>query len=171
MHQARAATLTLRPAMVEQREVYHSGTIHTALRFDESGVDHLRESSNDKKPGKWKRFDFPGLFDLQTAILYIRSQGLENGRTYKIVVYPATNAYLAKVTVLGRERLKVGAGTYPAIKVGLELQKINGRMQLEPHGKFKRGTGWLSDDKDRLPLKLNAQIFVGSVWTELVSVK
>ena len=44
-------------------------------------------------------------------------------------------------------------------------------MKLEPHGKFKHATGWLSDDADRLPLRMNAQIFVGSVWVELQKVE
>jgi hypothetical protein len=44
-------------------------------------------------------------------------------------------------------------------------------MTLVPHGKFKRATAWISDDSDRLPLRMNAQIFVGSVWVELVKVE
>ena len=79
--------------------------------------------------------------------------------------------YLATITVLGRERIKVKAGTYPAIKVDLKLEKVTSDMKLEPHGKFKRATGWLSDDEDRLPLRMNAQIFVGSVWAELLKVE
>jgi hypothetical protein len=87
------------------------------------------------------------------------------------VVYPGTAAYLATVTVLGRERIKVPAGSYPAIKVDLRLEKVTGDMKLVPHGKFKHATGWLSDDGDRLPLRMNAQIFVGSVWVELAKVE
>jgi hypothetical protein len=166
-HEARGNVDTLKPLSVSQKEVYRSQTIRTELNFDDDGVDKLRESTNDKKPAKRRRYDFPNLYDLQTALLYVRSQKLADGDVYRIVVYPATAPYLATVTVLGHEKIKVKAGTYPAIKIDLRLEKVMGDMTLAPHSKFKRGTGWLSDDADRIPLLLNAQIFVGTVWVEL----
>jgi hypothetical protein len=170
-HAARANVESLKPIDVHQREMYPSRTIQTDLDFDDAGVDRLRQSTNDKNPARHKRFDFQNLYDLQTALLYLRSQPLENGRVYHLVVYPANAPYLATVTVLGREQIKVKAGTYPAIKIDLRLEKVTNNMTLAPHGKFKHGTGWLSDDADRLPLRLNAQIFVGTVWLELQKVE
>jgi len=170
-HEARASILTLKPLAVRQEEVYRAQTVRTELEFDERGVTRLRESTAEQNPARHKRYDFPGLFDLQTALLFVRSQKLLTGQVYRIVVYPASNPYLATVTVLGRERIKVKAGIYPAIKVDLRLQKVASDMQLEPHGKFKRATGWISDDEDRLPLRLNAQIFVGTVSVELEKVE
>jgi hypothetical protein len=166
-HTARGNLLTLRPVTVRQVEVYGAKTVRTELNFDEKGVKGLRVSTNDNNPARWKRYDFPDLHDLQTALLYVRSQKLETGDTYRLVVYPGTTPYLATVMVLGREGIKVKAGSYPAIKLDLRLEKVTKDMKLEPHGKFKRATAWLSDDGDRLPLKMNAQIFVGSVWLEL----
>ena len=89
----------------------------------------------------------------------------------RIVVYPATSAYLATVTVLGRERLTVPAGTYNAIKLDLQLSKIGKENQLEPHRKFRHANAWISDDPDRLMLRIEAQIFVGTVFAELQSVE
>lgn len=170
-HDARANLLTLRPVTVRQKEVYHSQTVWTELDFDDAGVKRLRKSTNEKGPARPKRFDFPELHDMQTALLYVRSQKLETGQIYRLIVYPATSPYLATVTVLGREKIKVRAGTFPAIKMDLKLEKVTNDLILAPHGKFKRGTGWLSDDNDRLPLRMNAQIFVGSVWLELAKVE
>jgi len=170
-HEARADVETLRPLAVRQKEVYRAQTIRTELDFDDAGVERLRESTNDKNPARRKRYEFRDLFDLQTALLFLRSQKLQTGQVCRMVVYPATAPYLATVTVLGRERIKVKAGSYPAIKVDLKLEKVTGEMKLEPHGKFKRATGWISDDGDRIPLRMNAQIFVGSVWVELEKVE
>jgi hypothetical protein len=170
-HMARGNLLTLKPLTMRQQEVYRSQTVRTELDFDDDGVERLRVSTNDKNPARRKRYDFPNLYDLQTALLYVRSQKLETGDVYRIVVYPGTAPYLATVTVLGRERIKVKAGSYPAIKLDLRLERVMRDMTLAPHGKFKRGTAWLSDDQDRLPLRLNAQIFVGSVWLELAKVQ
>jgi hypothetical protein len=170
-HEARGNATTLMPVSVLQTETYRYQTIRTSLDFDDSGVAHLRESSADHNPARRKRYEFPGLLDLQTALLYVRSQSLAQGEVYRMAVYPGSAAYLATVTVEGREKVKVKAGLYPAIRVDLRLEKITPEMTLAPHGKFKRATAWISDDEDRLPLRMNAQIFVGSVWVELAKVE
>ena len=118
---------------------------------------------------KTRRYDFPHLFDLQSALLYLRSQPLPERNVQRIVVYSATAPYLATVTVLGRERVTVPAGTYNAIKFDLQLNRIKDG-ELQPHRKFRRANAWLSDDPDRLLLKIEAQVFVGSVVCELQAV-
>jgi len=170
-HVARGNLLALKPLTVRQAEFYHYQTIRTYLNYDDYGVERLRASTADTHPAKRKRYDFPGLHDLQTALLYVRSQKLDTGDVYHLVVYPGTAAYLATVTVEGRDKIKVKAGAYPAIRIDLKLEKIMPDMTLVPHGKFKRATAWISDDADRLPLRMNAQIFVGSVWVELAKVE
>ena len=100
----------------------------------------------------------------------MRSQPLRDRSVYRVVVYPATNAYLATVTVIGREKISVRAGTYNAIKLDLQLKRINKRFELEPHRKFRRATIWVSDDPERLLLRIEAQVFVGTVFAELQSV-
>jgi hypothetical protein len=42
---------------------------------------------------------------------------------------------------------------------------------LEPHKKFRRATIWVSDDAERLILRIDAQISVGTVFAELQSVR
>jgi hypothetical protein len=74
------------------------------------------------------------------------------------------------VTVLGRERVAVRAGAYNAIKVDLQLQRLGKKLELEPHRKFRRATVWISDDANRIPLRIEAQIFVGTVFAELQTV-
>ena len=85
---------------------------------------------------KIRRFDLPHLFDLFSALLYLRSQPLEDRSVQRIVVYPATSAYLATVTVLGRERLTGPAGTYNAIKLDLQLSKVGKDRELTGTGNF-----------------------------------
>ncbi len=115
-------------------------------------------------------FTLPNLFDLHSAALYLRSQSLKPGSVYRLAIYAATNAYLATVTVTGREKSSVRAGTYNAIKLDLRLKRIGKQLELEPHKKFRRATIWVSDDAERLILRIDAQIFVGTVFAELQSV-
>ena len=167
---ASADAATLQPLETKQVENVRNKKTVTNLSFDAGGVTS-RETETPGKGPKVRRFDAPHVFDLYSALLYLRSQPLQDRSLQRIVVYPATSAYLATVTVLGRERLTSPAGTYNAIKLDLQLSKIGKNRELERHRKFRRGTVWLSDDSDRLLLKIQAQIFVGTVFAELQSVE
>ncbi len=170
-HRAAASAETLQPIETQQTESYRSKKIVTHLTFTSSGVTRTRtEGQGDTAETKTRQLSFPDLFDLHSAALYLRSQPLRDRSVYRIVVYPTTNAYLATLTVVGREKISVHAGAYNAIKLDLQLKRIGKHLELEPHRKFRRATIWVSDDAERLLLRIEAQIFVGTVWAELQSV-
>ena len=166
---ALADAKTLRPIESWQNETTRSKKISTHLTFDAKGVTSSR-SEKEAIP-KVKRFDFPNLYDLQSALLYLRSQPFASQKVQRIAVYPTTSPYLATITVLGREKISVSGRTYDAIKFDLKLSKIGKNNELQPHRKFRRATAWMSDDADRLLLRINAQIFIGTVFLELQSVR
>jgi len=159
----------LRPIESKQVEIYRKKKLVTDLSFTDSGVTRARTENEGAK--STKGFNFPGLFDLHSALLYLRSQSLTEHSVYRIVVYPASSAYLTTVTVLGRERVAVRAGAYNAIKIDLQLKRIGKGFELEPHRKFRRAIIWISDDANRIPLRIEAQIFVGTVFAELQTVQ
>lgn len=171
-HTSRVNSNTLRPVEMKQVEMVRSKKIVTNLSFDSKGVTSKETETPGNDVGtKTRRFDCPNVFDLYSALLYLKSQPLQDRNVQRVVVYPATSAYLVTVTVLGRERFTGPSGTYNAIKLDLQLSKIGKNRQLEPHRKFRRATVWLSDDSDRLLLRIHAQIFVGTVFAELQSVE
>jgi len=53
----------------------------------------------------------------------------------------------------------------------LQLKRIGKRLELEPYRKFRRATIWVSDDAERILLRIEAQVFVGTVFAELQSVR
>lgn len=162
---------TLAPIETQQIETYRSKKIVTHLTFTSSGVTRARtEGEGNNAETKTKQFVLPDLFDLHSAALYLRSQPLKQGSGYRLAVYPATNAYLAIIKVTGREKISVRAGTYNAIKLDLHLKRIGKHLELEPHKKFRGATIWVSDDAERLVLRIDAQVFVGTVFAELESV-
>jgi hypothetical protein len=169
-YQAIASPETLRPIEAQQIETYRSKKIVTHLTFTNNGVTRARTEGKGGAEAKTRQFNFPNLFDLFSAMLYLRSQPLKDRSVYRVVAYPATNAYLATVTVVGREKISVHAGSYSAIKLDLQLKRIGKHRQLEPHRKFRRATIWVSDDAERLMLRIEAQVFVGTVFAELQSV-
>jgi len=169
-YRAVANAATLNPIETQQTENYRSKRIVTDLTFTNSGVTRARtEGQGSTAQTKTKQFVFPNLFDLHSAALYLRSQPLKQGSVYRLAVYPATNAYLTTVTVLGREKIFVRPGSYNAIKLDLRLKRIGKNLELEPHRKFRRATIWVSDDAERLILRIEAQVFVGTVFAELQS--
>src|SRR5437867_6056024 len=170
-YRAVANAETLRPIETEQAENYRSKKIATPLTFTNNGVTCARTAGGQggSAETKTRQFSFPNLFDLHSALLYLRSQPLGDRSVYRVVVYPATNAYLATITVVGREKISVRGGSYNALKVDLHLNRIGKHFELEPHRKFRRATIWVSDDPDRILLRIEAQVFVGTVFAELQS--
>lgn len=171
-HTALADAATLRPISLQQTETYKAKTLIAKVNFSADKLERWQESKPAaSSPAKWRTFKCPDVFDLHTALLFTRSQPMKKGDTYRLVVYPARDPYLAEIIVAGREKLMVGGKEYDAIKCELRLQGVTKKLELEPHKKFKRAFIWVSDDGDRLLLKVQAEVFVGSVWTELESVK
>lgn len=170
-YHALADATTLRPIEAKQAETVRSKKSVTSLAFTSSAVSRTRTEGPGAGTTKTKQFNFPGLFDLQSTLLYVRSQPLKDRSVQRIVVYPENSAYLATVTVLGREKITVRAGAYNAIKADLQLSKVGKNLELEPHRKFRKASIWISDDPDRLILRIEAQVFVGTVFAELQSVR
>ncbi len=171
VHTARCNAATLQPISFEQTEKYRRTSTTTKAEFTPKQVVRVLETNPPTKKAKPKRFKFKDLTDLHTALLLVRSQPLAKGDKYSMVVYPDRDAYLARVDVVGPESIKVAGKTYKAIKLQLSLQQVTKKRTLEPHPRFKGAYAWVSDDTDRLLLKIESEVFVGSVWMELQSVK
>ena len=170
-HIALADAATLMPVSVKQVETYRAQTLKLGLEFDGAGVTRSFVKLPLEKPKKPAEYKFQNLRDMHCALLFVRSQRLQPGDVYTFVVYPGWSAYLVSARVAGKEKLAVPAGNYNAIKVDLKLWRITGDFHLEPPSKCKHAVVWVSDDADRLPLRAQADVFVGSIWGEMQKVR
>ena len=173
-HQAEIAPDGLRPVYFTQFERYTKKAVRTEAAFKEDGLWRLRQVTPDpKNVARWKRIKLKPIRDIVSAMFFIRSQELRDGDRVRLIAFPGDSPFLVEAEVLGRETVRVGGVPRNAIKLAFELQRIDTKHenQLEPHGKFRNGTVWLSDDENRLPLRAEVNIFVGYVFGELVSVK
>jgi hypothetical protein len=162
---------TLLPTRLVQTERYADEKRTTTVTFAADGVSRTRiREPKDKDSGKTKRFKFAPIHDLHSALLFIRSHPLRKGDVLRLLVYPGSDAYLAEVKVLDREKLTVAGKEWPAIKLSLRLKRVAKDLEIESHKKFRSATGWLSDDADRLLLKVDSNVMVGKVWMELQQV-
>ncbi len=171
-HYSAADARTLRPIRVKEVENRRSKQFDTEATYTADQVSaHRIEQKDGKTKTSDRAFEFPNVMSLNSALLYLRSKPLEQGSVERIVVFPARSPYLCTLTVLGREHVNVPAGSYDAIKLDVKLSKIADDHTLKPHKKFKRATVWISNDSDRLLLRIEGQIFLGNVFAELQSVQ
>ena len=145
---------TLQPVFLEQTEL--NSRKHTFSRVDFSPTEAIRTDRDLKKDehdptavGKTRRYRYPGLFDMQSVLLYLRSLPLAVGDEKTLPFMTASTPYLATVKVVGRGRVKVRAGEFAAIECSLKLEKISKDGTLEPRKGFKSARGL--DQRRRQP--------------------
>lgn len=166
-HECVSRRNSLLPIHIVQDEKYANLTVHTTIDFNSSSVTSLREVTPSKDPPKPKTLEFYPVYSLETALLWLRSQPLYDGEREVMVVYANNAAYLGTIKVVGRERIHIGQTDRNAIKVEFTFKTIDQHLQLKTYRRFKSGRGWLSDDEYRLPLRVEADIFIGYVFAEL----
>ena len=165
---------TLKPVRIEQTE--DLGRKESVEHVDFTPQYAVRTGS-ERGPDtpehklKTRRFNYPGLFDMESTFLYLRSLPLAVGETRTVALMTAASPYLATLTVVGKGKIQVKAGEFPAFEYSVSLEKINKFGELEARKGFKDGHAWISDDADRLILKVQADVFVGTVTSELESLQ
>ncbi len=149
-------------------ENYRDEKRSTHLRFTAGQVVRRRSSvPAQRDDGKIRVTTLPNILDLQTSLLYLRSQSLAPGDEIQFLTYATSSPYLARISVLGRENIKVAAGKYSAIKLRLNLTGIDKSGSLQPYRRAREIYAWISDDADRTYLKFTASLLIGQVFVEL----
>lgn len=160
----------LRPRLATVDEGKRGKHIRTEIRFSQEKVI-FREITKHKKGQEIESHVFAQspVYDIGSAILFIRSQTLSKGDEINLMMHPYSSPYLLKSTVLGREKRK-GTNT---IKLSLELFKIHPKdMTLKPYEKMKAPAElWFSDDELRVPIEIRSKIFIGDVRATLKNFK
>jgi len=102
--------------------------------------------------------------DILSAFYYVRTQNFSNvktGHILKLENFYKNKVYPLDVKFLGRQTIKVGAGTFNCIIVEPLVQegglfKHKGRLLV-----------WLSDDDRKIPIKMTSEVIIGSISVEL----
>lgn len=151
---------TLRPIMFVGTEKDREEVDELSFRFTSKGVTGTeKDIENGVTKTKNKSFPYPYSLDLFSGLLQIRSMPLENDDLVVMPFHPVATPYLAKIKVLGREQ-HMGR---KCIKLNIGLEKIDDDLSLKHYKKLKTATVWLSDDEWRVPVEINAKVFVGHV--------
>jgi hypothetical protein len=136
--------------------------------------DHLNNKIEAKvfnhKTGKFKDpkfYDAPSqVRDLISGFMYLRTQDLSKvkvGDTVVISGFFEDTFYKLNIVYKGKEKLRTKAGRFNTLVF---------KPQMPENSLFKGKdsiTAWFSDDKNRIPLKVSADMFIGSAGVELTS--
>ena len=162
----------LQPAMLvasetdrdEHRET--SNWYRATLTSKEITTPH-RKGKTPKTKKTTFSFKRAPVHDLASAFLYLRSLKLKVGQETVMILHPFSSPYLARIKVLRRE---VHRGL-KCLRMDLRLQKIGATGKLLIYDKMKTTTMWMSDDRERLPVELRSEVFIGDVRAILVGKK
>lgn len=105
-------------------------------------------------------------WDVISGFYYLRTRGLEPETTVFVDIFDSNKVLNAEVNVLGRESVKfVGKGDIDAIVVK-PILKSDGLFQNKGDIRI-----WLSDDGNRMPVRVETKVSIGKVTAELKSVE
>lgn len=138
--------------------------------------DHMKGKIEAKvfnhKTGKFKEpkyYDAPAqVRDLISGFMYLRTQDLSKvkvGDTVTISAFFEDTFYKMKVIYKGKDVVKTKAG---------KIRALVFKPHMPENSLFKGKdsiTAWFSDDKNRIPIKVSADMFIGSAGVELTSFK
>lgn len=96
------------------------------------------------------------------------SQPLTVGSSLIFDVFSATSRYVLKFAVTGQGHLGTAAGSFNAIKIEPSVIWMSDKSMREW---ASATTAWVSADERRLPLRIDAAIFIGAVRIDLVKVE
>ena len=138
------------------------------ITFDSArGVAILNERNLSKpsEPPKHDEHEIPPCVqDIVSGFYYLRSQPLRVGDTIHLAVNDGSKTTQVAAAVLGREKIQTPLGTQEALRVeprifGTLYKRMKGRMVI-----------WFSDDQHHYPLRIKAELSMGSITGTLASV-
>ena len=149
-------------------------------KIDEGGhtkdkiIDFNQQSNvatvNDKKHNEVKTFQTePNIHDMVSAFYYLRnsidSENLKDGDETVINMFFDQENFKFKLKFLGREEVKTKFGKVKALIFRPYVQA--GRVFKEKESL----TVWISDDQNKIPLQIKADLAVGSLKADIEAYK
>lgn len=137
------------------------------VRFDHKN-DMLETKTMNKKTGEWKEPVLYGAPDnvreMLSGYLYLRTldfDAMKPGDIFKMSGFFEDMFYDLDVKYRGKEVIKTKAGKFNAIKLEPIMPKndlFDGEDSI---------LAWVSDDENKIPLKVEAEMFIGHAGVEL----
>jgi hypothetical protein len=124
-----------------------------------------------RKEGKRRKdfeFESPYTLDTISAVYLARSLDFKIGDSYRLEVFGGKSRYMVTLDVVARERVTVRGREFDAFKV---VPKIADLSKTGYAKRVRQATVWITADEKRTPVKMSAQVFIGSVNIEMTEGK
>jgi hypothetical protein len=107
-------------------------------------------------------------FDIVSAYYFARSldlNGVKPGDKFKMTYFLNDGLASLEINYLGKERIKTGLGYFDCLKFNPSVQA--GRVFRKDSKLYL----WITDDGNRIPVKAQVEVLVGTVTMELTDTK
>jgi hypothetical protein len=142
-------------------------TVATA-KFLGNVADVTYTRSDDPKPHSFKiHFGTNTVHDTHSAMAQVRGWRPTPGTTRSVFVVGGRRLWRVDVQFVGTETVGTALGNRRAIKFEGKSFRARPNFVLEANKPARTFTVWLSDDADRVPLKVTAHTELGDVAVEL----
>lgn len=128
-------------------------------RTSEAARDYNQAAGMDAIPSRLRTGEFPGTYDLLSALYRIRAMPLTDRSSYLITAEHDGDQYRAEVKVTGRELIKTNVGSFNTIVTRVN---VKGSTDYEIRVYF-------SDDERHVPVLIIAKHPAGEIRAELTS--
>jgi|YelNatPaOPRAMG01_1025707.scaffolds.fasta_scaffold27922_5 hypothetical protein len=124
-----------------------------------------RDLSGGNKPPKYDEHEIPPCVqDIVTAFYYVRSQPLRVGQTVKLAMNDGSKTTTVVVPVTTKKKLQTPVGEHEALRAE---PAVFGNLYEKKKGKL---IVWFSDDEFHYPLRIKAELKLGTITGTLVSI-
>jgi hypothetical protein len=131
--------------------------------------DWNSKTSFYKDEEKTKTIDvLPGAFDPLSIFYFSRLQRHWEGDSLHRPIADGLICFLSYVRIVKRERIDVFTGSYDTLLLEPEMEHIGGVFEKSKGAKIKV---WVTDDQQRMPVKIASKVVVGSFVGELMAIE
>lgn len=133
--------------------------VREAGKTSEANNDYNQPAGTEAIPNKARSGEFPGTFDLLSAIYRLRAMPLAEGTAYVITARNESTEYETEVKVSGRAMVKTKVGSFNAIVARLNARNTN----------LSNIRVYFSDDEWHVPVLITAKHSEGEIRAELAA--
>jgi hypothetical protein len=132
--------------------------VRQAGRTSEGEHDYNQPAGADAIPARVRTGEFPGTYDLLSALYRVRALPLADGSSYFLTVVHDGGQYNAEVKVIGRQRLTTNVGSFNTIVTRLMVKSHDYNLRV-----------YFSDDERHVPVLITARVNSGEIRAELAA--
>lgn len=157
-----------RPLQLETRVEQGAKKTHAQAKFTGTIADVTYTRNDDPTPHNYKiNFGTQTVHDTHSAMAQVRGWRPTLGTTRSVFVVGGRRLWRVDVKFLGSETIGSAVGNRRAIKFEGASFRARPNFTIETDKPMRTFTVWLSDDADRVPLRVLAKTELGDVTVDL----